>query len=58
MGFEENFSLVDPQFFDIFSFNFKDGNPQSAFLNPNSIVLTESMAQKNILEIKTFRGIT
>jgi len=46
MGFEENFSLVDPQFFDIFSFNFKDGNPQSAFLNPNSIVLTESMAQK------------
>ncbi len=45
-GFEENFSLIDPQFFDIFSFGFKDGNPQSAFLNPNSIVLTESMAQK------------
>lgn len=45
-GFEENFSLVDPQFFDIFSFDFKDGNPQSAFLNPNSIVLTEHMAQK------------
>jgi len=45
-GFEENFSFVDSKFFDIFSFNFKDGNPQSAFLYPNSIVLTESMAQK------------
>jgi len=45
-GFEEIFGLVDPQFFDIFSFDFKDRNPQSAFLNPNSIVLTESMAKK------------
>jgi putative ABC transport system permease protein len=45
-GFEENFALVDPQFFDIFSFNFKDGDPQSAFLNPNSIVLTENMTKK------------
>ena len=45
-GFEENFCLVDPQFFKIFSFNFKDGNPESAFLDPNSIVLTESMKEK------------
>ncbi|MBN2030325.1 ABC transporter permease [bacterium] len=45
-GFEENFNLVDPIFFNIFSFRFIDGNPQSAFLNPNSIVLTENIARK------------
>lgn len=45
-GFEENLSIIDSQFFDLFSFDFRDGNPQSALIAPNSIVLTESMAEK------------
>jgi putative ABC transport system permease protein len=45
-GFDESFALTDAQFFKIFSFDFKKGNPQSAFENPNSIILTEKMRKK------------
>jgi putative ABC transport system permease protein len=45
-GFEESFALVDSHFFNIFSFPFLEGNPQSAFNDPNSIVLTKRMSQK------------
>lgn len=45
-GYEENFALAEPQFFHIFSFKFKEGDPQSAFENPNSIIITERMCQK------------
>lgn len=45
-GFEEHITLVEPQFFDIFSFDFKEGNPQSAFKDPNSIIMTERMCEK------------
>lgn len=38
--------FVDREFFDLFSFPFIAGNPQSAFAQPNSIVLTESTAKK------------
>jgi putative ABC transport system permease protein len=45
-GFEEMLTLTEPQFFSIFSFDFKEGDPQSAFNNPNSIIMTERMCQK------------
>ena len=44
--FEENLALVEPQFFDIFSFDFKEGDPESALKDPNSIIMTEKMRQK------------
>lgn len=45
-GFEESFALTDSHFFDFFSFPFLEGYPQSAFDDPNSIVLTRRMCQK------------
>ena len=45
-GFEENITLAEPQFFSIFSFDFKEGSPQSALLDPNSIIMTERMCRK------------
>ena len=43
---EENIALAEPQFFEIFSFDFLEENPQSAFKDPNSIIMTERMSQK------------
>ncbi|MEQ8533803.1 MAG: permease prefix domain 2-containing transporter, partial [Imperialibacter sp.] len=37
---------ADPQFFKVFGFNFLRGDAESALLIPESIVLTESLAQK------------
>lgn len=37
---------ADEDFFDIFSFPFKKGDPQTALDHPNQVVLTESLAQK------------
>jgi putative ABC transport system permease protein len=45
-GFEESFALTDAHFFEFFSFPFLGGNPQTAFDDPNSIVLTRRMSQK------------
>ncbi|MBN2102687.1 ABC transporter permease [bacterium] len=45
-GFEENITLVESQFFNIFSFDFKEGDPWSAFQDPNCIVMTERMCRK------------
>ena len=45
-GFEESFAVTDPHFFEIFSFKFIEGNPRTAFDNPNSIVMTKRMAEK------------
>ena len=39
-------ALVDPAFFDIFSFPFIKGNPETALKENNAVVLTESMAKK------------
>lgn len=39
-------SYVDPSFFMMFSFPFVQGDPKTAFDNPNSIVITEDLAQK------------
>lgn len=38
--------LADPSFFDIFTFPLLAGNAETALLEPNTIVVTESMANK------------
>ena len=45
-GFEENLALTDSRFFEVFSFKFIEGNPNTAFNDPNSIVITERIAKK------------
>ena len=45
-GFEEELTLAESQFFDIFSFEFISGDYRSAFDDPNSVVMTERMKQK------------
>jgi len=37
---------VEPEFLSIFSFNFMEGNSETALADPNSIVLTESTGRK------------
>lgn len=37
---------TDPQFFDIFSFNFLAGDPETVLDDPNTIVITEAIAAK------------
>jgi putative ABC transport system permease protein len=38
--------LTDPSFFDIFSFPFMRGDKNAALENPNSVILTHSIAEK------------
>lgn len=45
-GFTENFALTDTVFFQLFSFPFIEGQPEHAFDDPNSIVLTSRMCKK------------
>jgi putative ABC transport system permease protein len=37
---------ADKDFFDMFSFHFKKGNPETALDHPSQVVLTETLAQK------------
>jgi len=37
---------VDPTFFNIFKFQFIKGNPETALTDPNSIVMTQEVAEK------------
>jgi len=47
MKFMENgIAFLEPSFFEIFSFPFIQGDPKTAFTNPNSLVITKSMAEK------------
>jgi putative ABC transport system permease protein len=43
---EERLYLADDAFFDIFSFQFFDGDPKAALKEPNSIVLNRTTAEK------------
>ncbi len=43
---EDRFEHADTDFFKIFSFDFIDGNPDSAFSDPYSVILTEDTAKK------------
>ena len=45
-GFEELIALTDPHFFEVFNFKFIEGNPHTAFDDPNSVIMTERMAEK------------
>ncbi len=42
----DSIGLIDPSFFDIFSFPFVQGNPEAALKDNYSVVLTEKMANK------------
>src|SRR5947207_9652366 len=42
----EPISFADEDMFKIFSFPFKEGNPNTALKDPNSIVISEQMAKK------------
>jgi ABC-type antimicrobial peptide transport system permease subunit len=44
--YERRVCVVDPSFFRIFSFPFVKGNPDESLTEPDSIVLTESVAAK------------
>jgi putative ABC transport system permease protein len=43
---EQNLFFVDSTVFDVFAYSFKTGDPATALQQPNSIVLTESLARK------------
>lgn len=43
---EKEIFLADPSFFDIFTYPLIAGNSETALLEPNSVVVTESMANK------------
>ena len=45
-GFEENICLADSNFFKLFSFKLKQGDPATALSTPNSILITEDKANK------------
>ncbi len=45
-GFEESVILADSNFFEMFPFKYKEGNPATALSAPNSIIITEEMAKK------------
>lgn len=38
--------LADSTFFRLFNYDFKEGNPTSSLTNPNSVVLSEEIAEK------------
>ncbi len=43
---EEKFIWVDNSIFDIFTFNLIKGNPKEALVKPNTVVITEEIAEK------------
>jgi len=43
---ERNYYLAESNFFEIFDFKFKQGDPATAFYSPNSLVITENIAKK------------
>jgi putative ABC transport system permease protein len=43
---EDSGYWVDPNFFDVFSFHFLQGDRKTAFTAPNTIVLSQSLAKK------------
>jgi len=39
-------SIIEPSFFEMFTFPFIKGDPRTAFANPTSVVITESLAER------------
>jgi putative ABC transport system permease protein len=48
--FLERVRFVDPAFLEMFSIEFIKGNPKTALSQPNSIILTENMAERHFTE--------
>lgn len=48
----------DPEFAQVFSYEWLEGNPLAALMNPNSVVLTENMARKYFNNAKEIVGET
>jgi putative ABC transport system permease protein len=44
--YESRGYIADSTLFDIFTYNFKEGNPKKCLVEANSIVITEQMAKK------------
>src|SRR5690349_19524587 len=44
--YESNAFVADSTLFDIFTYEFKEGNPQKALTNANTVVIEESVAKK------------
>ena len=44
--YEDDFFFADPSIFDVFSFAFIKGDPQTALRDPHSVVITQKMAEK------------
>jgi len=44
--YESNMRVVDPSFFNMFSFQLLQGNPATALTNPFSVVISETIAKK------------
>lgn len=44
--YEDHFYFVDSTFFEVFDFNLLTGNPNSALAAPNSLIISEEIAQK------------
>ncbi len=44
--YENNVNLVDSSFFSMFSFRFIHGRPETALQSPNSVVITDKIADK------------
>ena len=49
---EEHIYLADSSFFDIFSFPLLSGDPSSALKEPQSIVISESLAKKYFRDVE------
>lgn len=43
---ESKLFFADDSFFDVFGFQLKEGNPETALASPNSVILTEAAATK------------
>ena len=46
MFYESGFSLADASFFEMFTFSFVRGNPQTALASPDAVVISERMWEK------------
>jgi putative ABC transport system permease protein len=56
--FEDKIYYTDSNFFKVFSHKFIEGNPNTALVTPNSIVITEAVALKYFGRLKNVVGKT
>src|SRR5580693_3490153 len=54
--YEEKIYFSDSSLFNVFTYSFIDGNPKTALVEPNSIVLTQSLAEKYFGKNVSFVG--